>query len=77
MENRDKLKLTTQMWSELGRMDTRIKALHDTVYMPMITGRNDGKILTATAELNTFKEVFENLLCETDIKAKSSITAAS
>ena len=82
MENREKLRLTTQMWSELGRMNARIKGLRKTVYMPIITGRLtrrevEREALTVTAELNTFKIVLENMLCETDIKAKSSLTVAS
>ena len=83
MENREKLQLTTQMWSELGRIDARIQALHETVYTPIITGQLASsrakveKMLAATAEFNTFKVVLENMLCETDIKAKSSLTVAS
>ena len=83
MENREKLQLTTQMWSEFGRMGSRIDALRETVYIPFIerklasTGRQVEKVLTATAELNTFKVALENMLCETDIKAKSSLTAPS
>ena len=81
MENREKLQLTTQMWSELGRMAARIEALRKTVYIPIKLGQlasiKTEKILTATAELNTFKVVLENMLCETDIKAKSSLTVAS
>ena len=82
MESREKLQLTTQMWSELGRMEARMKALRETVYIPFIedqlasTGREVEIVLTATAELNTFKVVLENMLCETDIKAKSSLTVA-
>ena len=82
MESREKLQLTTQMWSELGRMDARIDALRETVYRPIITRRLtrrevEREVLTATAELNTLKEVLENMLLETDIKAKSSLLVAS
>jgi len=63
-------------------MGSRIKALHHAVYMPTVslmgTGRYspdvNAKIHNATAEFNTFKIVLENMLCETDIKAKSSLT---
>ena len=82
MESREKLQLTTQMWSELGRIDARIHALPETVYRPIITRRLtrrevEREVLTATAELNTLKEVLENMLLETDIKAKSSLLVAS
>ena len=82
MESREKLQLTTQMWSELGRIDARIDALRETVYRPIITRRLtrrevEREVLTATAELNTLKEVLENMLLETDIKAKSSLLVAS
>ena len=82
MENREKLQLTTQMLNELGRTIARIEALHETVYKPIVTQldfnrRNDEKMLTATAELNTLKVALENMLSETDIKAKSSLTAPS
>ena len=86
MENREKLQLTTQMLSELDRMDARIQVLHSTVYTPIATqlastGRLSPnlveKVHTATAEFNTFKVVHENMLCETDIKAKRSLLVAS
>ena len=78
MENREKLQLTTQMLSELGRIDARIETFYHRVYMPMMTSRTFTPRLvnTAIAELNTFKVLLENMLCETDIKAKSSLIAA-
>ena len=81
MENRENLQLTAQMLSELGRMKARIDYFHDTVLVPIesqmatigrLTLDLTAKIQTATAELNTFKVILENMLCETDIKAKSS-----
>ena len=86
MENRENLQLTAQMLSELGRMKARIDYFHDTVLVPIesqmatigrLTLDLTAKIQTATAELNTFKVILENMLCETDIKAKSSWKVAA
>ena len=79
MENREILQLTTQMLSELSMMEQKIFDIMDTIVVQFMSQVKESgsptqelieTIHVATAEINTYKVRFENMLIETDIKEK-------